>query len=153
MRRKGYVTNPLEIVAVWLRYQPQLLATCGSTWNHTNMSLVTSTNILSMLKKWDETYSLVGIQEVWLRAPLLSIYMTNITYLCIMVWIHMDSHKYIFGSHNRNYINYRYSHRFSLPISDTLVLPNRPTLKFEMKYSLLPSISQIYARTWIHFHP
>ena len=24
MRKKGYVTHPLEIVAVWLRYQPQL---------------------------------------------------------------------------------------------------------------------------------
>ena len=51
MRKKGYVTHPLEIVAVWLRYQPQLSATGGSKGNHTNMSLVTSTNILSMLKK------------------------------------------------------------------------------------------------------
>ena len=51
MRKKGYVTHPLEIVAVWLRYQPQLSATGGSIGKHTNMSLVTSTNILSMLNK------------------------------------------------------------------------------------------------------
>ena len=36
-------------------------------------------------------------------------------FLCIMVWIHMDSHKYIFGIHNRNYINYGSSHCFFLP--------------------------------------
>ena len=173
MRKKGYVTHPLEIMAFWLRYQPQLLEIGGYARNHNNMSLVTLTNILSMLKKWDETHSLVGIQAVWLHAPLLAIYMRKITYLCIMVWIHMDSHKYIFGSHNRKYINYGSSHRFSLPfwsmcpwtrmlinwesysppILDTMLLPYLPTLKFEMKYSLLPSISQIYARTWIHFHP
>ena len=108
---------------------------------------------IKQVKKWDETHSLVWIQAVWLHAPLLAIYMRNITYLCIMVWIHMDSHKYIFGSHNRKYINYGSSHRFSLPfwsmcpwtrmlidwesysppISDTLVLPSLPTLKFEMK--------------------
>ena len=51
MRKKGYVTHPLEIVAVWLCYQPQLSAIGGSIGNHSNMSLVTSTNILNMLKK------------------------------------------------------------------------------------------------------
>ena len=51
MGKKVYVTHPLEIMAVWLRYQPQLSAIGGSTGNHTNMSLVTSTNILIMLKK------------------------------------------------------------------------------------------------------
>ena len=43
MIKKGYLTHPLEIVAVWLHYQPQLLATGGSIGNHTNISLVTST--------------------------------------------------------------------------------------------------------------
>ena len=49
--KKGIYNTSLEIVAVWLRYQPQLSTTCGSTGNHTNMSLVTSKNILRMLKK------------------------------------------------------------------------------------------------------
>ena len=83
MRKKGYATYPLEIVAVWLRYQPQLSETGVSTGNHTNISLVTSTNILSMLKKRDETHSLVGIQAVWLHAPLLAIYMRSITFFYV----------------------------------------------------------------------
>ena len=49
--KKGICNTSLGIVAIWLCYQPQLSAIGGSTGNHTNMSLVTSTNILSMLKK------------------------------------------------------------------------------------------------------
>ena len=51
MRNKGYVTQSLDIVAVWLHYQPKLSTKGGSIGNHTNMSLVRSPNILSMLRK------------------------------------------------------------------------------------------------------
>jgi hypothetical protein len=34
----------------------------------------------------------------WLYAPLLAVYMRNFAYLCIMVWIHMEAHEYIFFS-------------------------------------------------------